>query len=56
MENLICEMGHKLADFQPDFRQKIADSWPRKIDDEQIRKDLNWKPKFNKIKTLKSVI
>ena len=56
-KNLICEMGHKLeVDFQPDFRQKIADSWPRKIDDEQIRKDLNWKPKFNKIKTLKSVI
>ena len=56
-KNLICEMGHKLeVDFQPDFRQKIADSWPRKIDDEQIRKDLNWRPKFNKIKTLKSVI
>ena len=56
-KNLICEMGYKLeVDFQPDFRQKIADSWPRKIDDEQIRKDLNWRPKFNKIKTLKSVI
>ena len=56
-KNLICEMGYKLeVDFQPDFRQKIADSWPRKIDDKQIRKDLNWKPKFNKIKTLKSVI
>ena len=56
-KNLICEMGYNLeVDFQPDFRQKIADSWPRKIDDKQIRKDLNWKPKFNKIKTLKSVI
>ena len=56
-KNLIYEMGYKLeVDFQPDFRQKIADSWPRKIDDEQIRKDLNWRPKFNKIKTLKSVI
>ncbi len=56
-KNLICQMGYNLeVDFQPDFRQKIADSWPRKIDDEQIRKDLNWKPKFNKIKTLKSVI
>ncbi len=56
-KNLICELGYNLeVDFQPDFRQKIADSWPRKIDDKQIRKDLNWKPKFNKIKTLKSVI
>lgn len=56
-KNLICQMGYNLeVDFQPDFRQKIADSWPRKIDDEKIRKDLNWKPKFNKIKTLKSVI
>ena len=56
-KNLICQMGYNLeVDYQPDFRQKIADSWPRKIDDEQIRKDLNWKPKFNKIKTLKSVI
>jgi len=33
--------------FSPDHRQKIADSWPKSIDDDQAQKDWNWKPKFN---------
>ena len=32
--------------FNPDFRQKIADSWPRSIDDSQARKDWGWKQRF----------
>jgi nucleoside-diphosphate-sugar epimerase len=29
--------------YQPDFRQKIADSWPKSIDDTSARADWNWK-------------
>ncbi len=32
--------------FNPDFRQKIADSWPKSIDDSQAREDWGWKQKF----------
>lgn len=33
--------------YQPDFRQKIADSWPASIDDSSAREDWNWKHKFD---------
>jgi nucleoside-diphosphate-sugar epimerase len=33
--------------YNPDFRQKIADSWPASIDDAEARKDWNWKHKFD---------
>ncbi len=33
--------------YKPDFRQKIADSWPASIDDTSARKDWNWKHKFD---------
>jgi len=32
--------------YNPDFRQKIADSWPKTIDDSQSRKDWGWKHKY----------
>ncbi len=32
--------------YQPDFRQAIADSWPESIDDEELRTSIVWKPKF----------
>lgn len=33
--------------FKPDFRQKIADSWPQAIDDSKAREDWGWKPTFS---------
>jgi nucleoside-diphosphate-sugar epimerase len=33
--------------YKPDFRQKIADSWPSSIDDSCARKDWHWKHKFD---------
>jgi nucleoside-diphosphate-sugar epimerase len=33
--------------YEPDFRQKIADSWPASIDDDFARKDWNWKHKYD---------
>jgi len=33
--------------YNPDFRQKIADSWPASIDDTNAREDWQWKHQFN---------
>jgi len=33
--------------YNPDFRQKIADTWPKSIDDSQARKDWDWNHKFD---------
>lgn len=33
--------------YTPDFRQKIADSWPASIDDSSARTDWNWKHQFD---------
>jgi len=32
--------------YQPDFRQDIADSWPKSIDDTAARTDWGWKANF----------
>jgi nucleoside-diphosphate-sugar epimerase len=33
--------------YEPDFRQGIADSWPKSIDDSSARKDWGWKHAFD---------
>lgn len=33
--------------YKPDFRQAIAESWPRSIDDSRAREDWGWTPKYD---------
>jgi nucleoside-diphosphate-sugar epimerase len=35
------------CEYKPDFRQKIADSWPMTIDDGVARKEWGWKPTYD---------
>lgn len=48
---IAAEIKKHIPDFNisynPDFRQKIADSWPASIDDSSARKDWNWNHKFD---------
>jgi len=48
---LTAEIQKHIPDFKceykPDFRQKIADSWPMSIDDSIARRDWGWKPTYD---------
>ncbi len=35
------------CDYKPDFRQKIADSWPMSLDDTPAREQWGWKPTYD---------
>ena len=43
-------------EYKPDFRQKIADSWPRSIDDSSAQKEWNWKPEYDLEKMTKDML
>lgn len=49
-EEIFEEIKKNIPDFTikytPDFRQKIANSWPYSIDDSYARTDWDWNPKF----------
>jgi nucleoside-diphosphate-sugar epimerase len=48
---IAAEIKKHISDFNitynPDFRQKIADSWPASIDDSSARNDWGWSHKFD---------
>ena len=35
------------CDYQPDFRQAIADSWPNSLDDSAAREEWGWQPSYD---------
>ena len=35
------------CEYKPDFRQEIANSWPRTIDDSAAREEWGWKPQYD---------
>ena len=43
-------------DYAPDFRQDIADSWPKSIDDSDAQKDWNWQPEFDLDRTTATML
>lgn len=42
-----AELPEFTIGYEPDFRQKIADSWPQSIDDSSARTDWGWKHDFD---------
>jgi len=40
-------LKHFKITYDPDYRQQIAESWPRSIDDSQARRDWGWKERFD---------
>ncbi|HIH88822.1 TPA: NAD-dependent epimerase/dehydratase family protein [Candidatus Bathyarchaeota archaeon] len=48
---LVVEIRRHMPEFKveykPDFRQAIADSWPKSIDDSIARKEWGWKPDYD---------
>lgn len=36
-----------VCEYQPDFRQAIADSWPRSLDDSAARREWGWNPQYD---------
>lgn len=50
-KDIAAEIKKHIPDFkityQPDFRQRIADSWPQSLDDSAARKDWGWKHQYD---------
>jgi nucleoside-diphosphate-sugar epimerase len=46
-ESIKSELKDFTVTYKPDFRQQIADSWPKSIDDSYARKDWNWNHNFD---------
>jgi nucleoside-diphosphate-sugar epimerase len=50
-DELAAEIKKLVPNFQityePNHTQKIADSWPKSIDDSQAREDWEWQPKYD---------
>ncbi len=51
VEELANEIKKRIPEFKieykPDYRQKIAESWPQSIDDSAAQKEWGWKPAYD---------
>ena len=36
-----------IVEYKPDYRQRIADSWPMSVDDRAARSDWGWTPSYD---------
>ena len=43
-------------DYEPDFRQAIADSWPDSIDDKEAREHWGWVPNYETERMVKTML
>jgi nucleoside-diphosphate-sugar epimerase len=55
-QEILKEMPSFEINYAPDFRQQIADSWPRSVDDSVARKDWGWKPAYNLEKMVTDIL
>ncbi len=55
-ENIKQYISDFKIDYAPDFRQKIADSWPSSIDDSKAHEDWGWKSEFDLDKTTREML
>lgn len=57
---LVLSIQKYLPDFKisykPDFRQEIANTWPRSIDDSRAREDWGWNPEYDLEKTTATML
>ena len=44
---IIKQIPEFTISYKPDFRQKIANSWPNSIDDSSAREDWNWNHSYD---------
>jgi nucleoside-diphosphate-sugar epimerase len=45
-----------VCEYQPDFRQTIADSWPRTINDSAAREEWGWEPQYDLAAMVKDML
>jgi nucleoside-diphosphate-sugar epimerase len=59
-KDIAAEIKKYIPDFtityKPDFRQAIADSWPRSINDSEARSDWGWKEEYDLPKLVKNML
>lgn len=54
-EEISAHISNFKIKYEPDFRQKIADSWPGSIDDSHAKKDWGWQEKYD-VKSLVEIM